>query len=137
MDDNNNLTGRGIGIDSFGTIRIGYFANNGKYAPGNYIVIWSDGDFHVGEYYRGADGALDDRYTYYRPDGTTSKHGYEEEEADKDGQPEEKAEEKSEEVGQPNPTRGRPLKLYQPSDFDTLKKMSKATLILKAEKGVF
>ena len=35
------------------------------------------------------------------------------------------------------PKRGRPLKLYSPSDFDTLKKMQKSTLLQLAErKGI-
>jgi len=46
----NNLHGKGIIISSFGTIYICYW-NNGRFAPGNYLYIESDGDFSVGEYY--------------------------------------------------------------------------------------
>ena len=35
------------------------------------------------------------------------------------------------------PTRGRPPKLFTSSDFDTLNKIQKALLILKAENGYF
>ncbi len=47
-ETNNKLQGRGICIDTFGSIWIQYW-NNGKYAPGNYIKICSDGEFCVGE----------------------------------------------------------------------------------------
>ena len=48
---NKKFHGRGISITSRGYIHIRYF-NNGFYAPGNYMNIFSDGEVDVGEYYK-------------------------------------------------------------------------------------
>ncbi len=45
-----NRHGRGISIFNNGVIHIGYFENGGC-ATGNYIYIYPDGKFQVGEYY--------------------------------------------------------------------------------------
>jgi len=50
FNEHNKLHGKGISIDSSGSIEIGYW-NNGADAPGNFITIWSGGVFSVGEYY--------------------------------------------------------------------------------------
>ncbi len=67
----NGLQGRGIKFYSDGDINIGYY-NNGYGAPGNFITIYKNGEFHVGEYYL-KDAILDTRGTRYNADGTTKK----------------------------------------------------------------
>jgi len=47
---NKKLHDRGIRIYSDGNIYIRYW-NNGVVAPGNYLIIWPDGKFRVGECY--------------------------------------------------------------------------------------
>ena len=69
LNSNNNLHGKGICINSNGTIWIQYW-NNGRVAPGNYIYIFSDGRFDVGEFYL-KDGKRRLRCTQYFTDGTT------------------------------------------------------------------
>ena len=48
LNENNKLHGRGIYIHDDGEIWIGYYENGG-YSTGNYINIFSDGVFLVGE----------------------------------------------------------------------------------------
>ena len=67
--------GRGVYIYNNGEIWIGYF-NNRWAAPGNYVEIKGKGEFVVGEYYKLEDESLQSRYTEYKSDGTTEKHGY-------------------------------------------------------------
>ncbi len=71
-NSNNNLHGRGIYIHSSGFIYIGYW-NNGEFAPGSYIHIFSDGEFRVGESYLKA-GKKWNKYTRYRTNGTTEEY---------------------------------------------------------------
>ena len=73
LNEENNLHGRGIDTD--GGIYIQHW-NNGDYAPGNYIHIYSsDGDFRVGERYL-KDGRMHRRCTRNKTDGTIDKFGY-------------------------------------------------------------
>jgi hypothetical protein len=69
---NNKPNGRGIRIYNDGAIRIGYFENEG-YTTGNYIWIFSDGGFIVGEL---LDGGRSDRGTTYWTDGTVEEYDY-------------------------------------------------------------
>ena len=63
-----------IGIYSDGTIRIGYF-DNGYVALGNYLRIFSDGRFEVGECYPN-DKSYNISYigTRYMTDGTSEPY---------------------------------------------------------------
>ncbi len=60
--------GRGIGISNDGDIGIGYF-KNGEWSTGNYIEIYSDGRFWVGELYL-KEGKKRNRGTRYNTDGS-------------------------------------------------------------------
>ncbi len=66
--------GRGIKILDLGTIHIGYF-ENGVWSTGNYIYIYPDGRFNVGERYIKY-GERRGRGTEYYTDGTEDKYGY-------------------------------------------------------------
>ena len=46
----NKLHGRGIEIKAWSYFHFGYFDND-KWAPGNFINIFRDGGFRVGEFY--------------------------------------------------------------------------------------
>ena len=46
-NSNNKLHGRGIHINEYGLVNVGYF-NDGEIAPGNYIYFSSNGKFRVG-----------------------------------------------------------------------------------------
>ena len=70
-NSDNNLHGKGIAIWS-GQIHIGY-SNNGYDAPGNYLVILSNGDVSVGEVYL-KEGKLWDKFTKYLTNGKTEKY---------------------------------------------------------------
>ena len=70
-NSDDKLNGRGIFTDENGNIRIGYW-NNGVIAPGNFIKIFSNGVFIVGELYM-KDGEKCYRFTQYNKDGTTSE----------------------------------------------------------------
>ena len=70
-NEHNKPHGRGIGIYSTYFIRIGYF-NNGGWAPGNYLTIWSDGQLDVGECYL-KDGKKWDKGTLYEVNGNEEK----------------------------------------------------------------
>ena len=49
-DENERLKGRGIKISQFdGSIRIGYYENGWFSAGTKYIIIFRDGEIHVGE----------------------------------------------------------------------------------------
>jgi hypothetical protein len=60
--------GRGIHILNSGNIYIGYWENGGL-STGNYILIFSNGDFVVGEIYI-KDGGRRNRWTQYNTDGS-------------------------------------------------------------------
>ena len=64
--------GRGISIRNDGFILIGY-RENGELSTGNYISIWSDGRFNVGERYL-MDGKIAVSNTWYYTDGTEEKY---------------------------------------------------------------
>jgi hypothetical protein len=68
------LHGRGIRIYDSGSIIIGYY-ENGKLSTGNYIQIYSSGNFGVSEWYK-KDGREWDRGTRYMTDGKEGKYGY-------------------------------------------------------------
>ena len=55
-------------MENNGVITIGTF-ENGRYSTGNYIRIYSDGEFHVGDMYL-TNGEIWSRGTSYMPDGT-------------------------------------------------------------------
>ena len=74
MNQHNNLDGRGICIFDSGLITIGYF-DNCYDAPGNYIFIYSDGRFDVGEMCL-KDGQMRNRGTRYKKNGTALEFGY-------------------------------------------------------------
>ena len=67
--------GRGIAIFGNGEIWIGYY-KDGDVAAGNYIFIYSNGWFNLGEYYFDANGRLKDRFTCYYADGTSRKYSF-------------------------------------------------------------
>ena len=62
--------GRGIRFSPEGYIYIGYFFD-GSYAPGNYILIHSDGGFVVAEGYVDEQGNEREVGTHYFKDGKT------------------------------------------------------------------
>ena len=62
-------------ITKDGDIYIQYF-KDGEDAVGNLIWINSGGIFHVGETVVNVSGALRNRYTYYRKDGTICEEDY-------------------------------------------------------------
>ncbi len=64
--------GRGIRIWDDGSTTIGYY-ENGKWSTDNYIFIFSDGDFRVGEIYQ-KDGKKWKRGTTYFTNGTEKKY---------------------------------------------------------------
>ncbi len=64
--------GRSIIIYDNGYIMIGYF-ENGWSSTGNYIHIYSDGGFQVGDMYL-TDGEIWNRGTSYKTDGTEKKY---------------------------------------------------------------
>ena len=64
--------GRAIRFSKEGYIYIGYF-QDGCYAPGNYILLHSDGGFVVAEGYIDADGQEHERGTHYFKDGTSKE----------------------------------------------------------------
>jgi hypothetical protein len=71
FNEKNKLHGRGIRIDSYGDIFIGYF-NKGWRAPGNFILIYKDGDVDVCEHYlKGGENRA--RGTRYMANGTIYK----------------------------------------------------------------
>ncbi len=72
VNEDNDLHGRGIQIYWNGRIDIGYF-KDGELSTGNYISIWSDGLFQVGEIYE-KDGEKWRRGTQYDTDGTEIKY---------------------------------------------------------------
>ncbi len=59
-------------MKNYGVIHLGYF-ENGSYT-GNYIRIYSDGEFWVGERYL-KDEKRGDRWTQYMTDGREKKLG--------------------------------------------------------------
>ncbi len=59
-------------IFSSGNIYICYW-NNGDYADGKYIYIYTDGDFEVGERLTDDGGEQQYKYTLYKKDGTTEQ----------------------------------------------------------------
>ncbi len=67
LNENNRMQGRGIEIGNYGVITIGYF-EDGDYT-GNYIRIFSSGNFRVGEKYI-EDGWRKISGTKYNEDGT-------------------------------------------------------------------
>jgi len=71
LNSKNKLQGKGIAIYPSGFIEIGYF-EKGYLAPGNYLWIYSDGKFHVGERYL-KDGKRWDKYTQYLTNGKQIK----------------------------------------------------------------
>jgi len=74
-NSNNKLHGRGIWINEYGLVNVGYF-NDGEIAPGNYIYFSSNGKFRVGQCYLGKKGEREWMYTEYFTDGTTKMVGY-------------------------------------------------------------
>jgi len=68
-NSDNKLHGKSIRIYLNGEIRIGYW-DKGLEAPGNYINIFSDGRFHVGEIYM-KDAKKWIKGTRYYTDGRT------------------------------------------------------------------
>jgi hypothetical protein len=72
LNQYNELHGRGIEIYDCGTITIGFF-ENGKLSTGNYIRIYRNGKFKVGEKCI-EDGVKMNRGTVYRTDGTESQY---------------------------------------------------------------
>ena len=76
MNDEDRPHGRGLTIDSDGSIFIGFW-NNGVYAAGNYITLGSGGSFRLGEFYfLDYYSGLKDRYTDYDTDGSSRIFGY-------------------------------------------------------------
>ncbi len=71
FNEENKPHGRGIIIHYHGGLVIGYF-ENGDWNTGNYINIWSNGDFSVGECYL-KDGWRQFRGTKYHTNGTEEK----------------------------------------------------------------
>lgn len=67
----NNPKSRGMRIYSNGNIDVGYW-NHRHNAPGNYIYIYKEGIFHVGECYRDKNGDLGYRGIQYKTDGTSN-----------------------------------------------------------------
>ena len=67
--------GRGIRIYKDGAIRIGHW-DNGVYADGRYIQIYSNGRFDVGERTKNAEGKKHFKYTSYNKDGTNKQFDY-------------------------------------------------------------
>jgi hypothetical protein len=74
LNENNRMQGRGIKIGNYGVIDIGYYEND-DWSTGNYITIWKDGEFWVGEKYI-EDGWIKSRYTWYYTNGTEKKFGF-------------------------------------------------------------
>ena len=64
--------GRGIDIQNDGQIIVGYW-ENGQFSTGNFIGIFIDGSFNVGEIYMNA-GEKEERGTRYKTDGSTEKY---------------------------------------------------------------
>ena len=73
LDSNDNLCGRGITIQSLGSIHINYNDSEGCSAPGNYIYIFEKGDFLVGERYL-ENGNIKARGTRYNSDWSVHKY---------------------------------------------------------------
>ena len=74
LNEENKLHGRGFKVNQFGTIHIGCFENS-LLSTGNYIIIYKDGDFEVGERYI-KDGERMRRCTRYMLDGEEEQYGY-------------------------------------------------------------
>ncbi len=72
LNEDNELHGRGIYISNYGSIVIGYWENDDS-STGNYINIYSNGEFKVGERYF-KDGRICDRGTRYFRDGSEYKY---------------------------------------------------------------
>jgi hypothetical protein len=72
VNEDNSLHGRGINISFIGTITIGYF-ENGDRSTGNYIWIYRNGNFDVGECYM-KDGVRWIRGTTYYTAGGKFKY---------------------------------------------------------------
>ncbi len=72
VNKGNNLHGRCIQILNDGWILIGYF-EDGLDSTGNYITIWSDGVFRVGEKYW-KDGRRWERVTTYKKNGKKEQY---------------------------------------------------------------
>ena len=70
-NSNNRLDGRGIAITSYEDMHIRKF-KDGEDDAGNYITIYKDGHYSVGERYLDANGEIKGRGTKYRPDSTAS-----------------------------------------------------------------
>ncbi len=78
LNEVNRLHGRGIQIWNDWNddeIWIGYY-KNGKLSPGNYIRLYSNGDFSVGEVYDKDGGRRKERCTRYSTNGTKREYGY-------------------------------------------------------------
>ncbi len=75
FSEKNNPHGRGIYIYFDGDIRFQYY-HNGATASGNYIHIYKDGEFDVGEGYFKDGMKLHHRCTRYCTDGTSVKYGF-------------------------------------------------------------
>ncbi len=71
LNENNEAHGRSIKICDNGVIDIGYF-EDGLGSTGNYITIYSDGRFRVGEVFM-KDGRRWIRGTQYNTDGTENE----------------------------------------------------------------
>ena len=67
LNEDGNLHDRGMHIDNSGNIHIGYFDNLND-APGNFILILSDGKIDVGACFLG-DGGTERRFNRYKIDG--------------------------------------------------------------------
>ncbi len=68
INEDNKLEGRGIKIWNDGFIGIGYY-EDGWPSTGNFIIIYRDGNFQVGEVYM-REGSRCSRGTWYLTDGT-------------------------------------------------------------------
>ena len=69
QDDDNNLTGSGINIDTYGELTIGQW-KDGERAPGYCIVIHKNSLFRIGENYRGEYGGVKQKGFEYKLNGT-------------------------------------------------------------------
>ena len=73
-EKNNKPHGRGILIVPSVQTTIGYW-QNGNPADGNYVIIYSGGDFEVAEWYKHKTGKVKKRTTRYKVDGTSKQFG--------------------------------------------------------------
>ncbi len=73
--EEDKLEGRSIKLCSGGEIEIAYYENGG-WPAGNYIYIYSSGEFAVGERYF-KDGRIWERSTEYKTDGSEEKYEFE------------------------------------------------------------